>query len=252
MANEAFHEKMSLENHIGKIYNTWLLKVDGHHLKSGIPHDQRVIVWGIDSWSFGVCSHNVLISQRQNIYREKGKPSVVHPLSSSSSTVFLVECRFLRRGQNRSTGKKSSRSKGENQQELNSARPQRKRNKMEIFRFMGWTLRLCCVEVVHFPMHPISFYLVILKSACVSHCACVSGLWSWDTPVLYPYSDKKLCSSPPSVDFFASDMPTRKNKHWTRGQKQKFFNLTPHSAWSCSSLNITNTHLKNLVAKNFH
>ena len=123
---------------------------------------------------------------------------------------------------------------------------------MEIFRFMGWTLRLCCVEVVHFPMHPISFYLVILKSACVSHCACVSGLWSWDTPVLYPYSDKKLCSSPPSVDFFASDMPTRKNKHWTRGQKQKFFNLTPHSAWSCSSLNITNTHLKNLVAKNFH
>ena len=136
--------------------------------------------------------------------------------------------------------------------ELNSARPQRKRNKMEIFRFMGWTLRLCCVEVVHFPMHPISFYLVILKSACVSHCACVSGLWSWDTPVLYPYSDKKLCSSPPSVDFFASDMPTRKNQRWTRGQKQKFFNLTPHSAWSCSSLNITNTHLKNLVAKNFH
>ena len=106
MANEAFHEKMSLENQIGEIYNTWLLKVDGHHLKSGIPHDQRVIVWGIDSWSFGVCSHNVLISQRQNIYREKGKPSVVHPLSSSSSTVFLVECRFLRRGQNRSTGKK--------------------------------------------------------------------------------------------------------------------------------------------------
>ena len=116
MANEAFHEKMSPENHIGEIYNTWLLKVDGHHLKSGIPHDLRVIVWGIDSWSFGVCSHNVLISQRQNIYREKGKPSVVHPLSSSSSTVFLVECRFLRRGQNRSTGKKSSRSKGENQQ----------------------------------------------------------------------------------------------------------------------------------------
>ena len=35
----------------------------------------------------------MLISQRQNIYREKGKPSVVHPLSSSSSTVFLVECR---------------------------------------------------------------------------------------------------------------------------------------------------------------
>lgn len=126
MANEAFHEKMSLENHIGEIYNTWLLKVDGHHLKSGVPHDQRVIVWGIDSWSFGVCSHNVLISQRQNIYREKGKPSVVHPLRSSSSTVFLVECRFLRRGQNRSTGKKSSRSKGENQQRTQQCSPTKK------------------------------------------------------------------------------------------------------------------------------
>ena len=108
--------------------------------------------------------------------------------------------------------------------ELNSVRPQRKRmrniesNIMEIFRFMGWTLRLCYVEVVHFPVHPISFYLVILKSACVSHCACVSGLWSWDTPVLYPYSDKKLCSSPPSVDFFASVMPPRKSQHW-RGRK---------------------------------
>ena len=32
-------------------------------------------------------------------------------------------------------------------------------------------------------------------------------------PMLYPYSDKKLCSCPPSVDFFASDMPTRKNQH---------------------------------------
>ena len=121
-----FMKKMSLENHIGEIYNTWLLKVDGHHLKSGIPHDLRVIVWGIDSWSFGVCSHNVLISQRQNIYREKGKPSVVHPLSSSSSTVFLVECRFLRRGQNRSTGKKSSRSKGENQQRTQQCSPTKK------------------------------------------------------------------------------------------------------------------------------
>ena len=104
--------------------------------------------------------------------------------------------------------------------ELTSARPQRKRmrniesNIMEIFRFMGWTLRLCCIEVVHFPIHSISFYLVILKSTCVSHCACVSGLWSWNTAVLYPYSDKMLCSSPPSVDFFASDMPTRKNQHW--------------------------------------
>ena len=28
--------------------------------------------------------------------------------------------------------------------------------------------------------------------------------------MLYPYSEKKLCSFPPSVDFFASDMPTRK------------------------------------------
>lgn len=109
-----------------EIYSTWLLKVDGHHLKSGIPHDLRVIIWGIDSWSFWVCSHNLLISQRQNIYREKGKPSVVHPLSSSSSTVFLVECRFLTRGQNRSTEEKSSRSKGESQQRTQQCSPTKK------------------------------------------------------------------------------------------------------------------------------
>ena len=29
-----------------------------------------------------------------------------------------------------------------------------------------------------------------------------------------PYSDKKLCSFLPSVVFFTSVMPTRKNQHW--------------------------------------
>ena len=47
---------------------------------------------------------------------------VVHPQSGSSSTSFLVELKFgnvgyLRRGGNRSTRRKTSRSKGENQQQ---------------------------------------------------------------------------------------------------------------------------------------
>ena len=33
-------------------------------------------------------------------------------------------------------------------------------------------------------------------------------------PVLYPYSDKTLCSFPSSVEFFSSDIATCKNQHW--------------------------------------
>ena len=48
---------------------------------------------------------------------------VAHPQSGYSSTRFLIElefghqCWFLRRGENRSTRRKTSRSKGENQQQ---------------------------------------------------------------------------------------------------------------------------------------
>ena len=33
-------------------------------------------------------------------------------------------------------------------------------------------------------------------------------------PVQKPYWNKTLCSFPPSVKFFASVMPTRKNQRW--------------------------------------
>ena len=36
---------------------------------------------------------------------------------------------------------------------------------------------------------------------------------SWDSPCCTHIRTKRFCSCPPSVDFFASDMPTRKNQH---------------------------------------
>ena len=43
-------------------------------------------------------------------------------------------------------------------------------------------------------------------------------------PVLYSYSDKKLYSFAPSVDFVASGMPTSKNQHW---QGRRYRPLNP-------------------------
>ena len=46
----------------------------------------------------------------------------------------------------------------------------------------------------------------------VPHLPAILVALSWDTPCCTHISDKKFCSSPPPcVDFFASDMKTRKN-----------------------------------------
>ena len=47
----------------------------------------------------------------------------------------------------------------------------------------------------------------------VPHLPAILVALSWDTPCCTHIFDKKLCSSPPlpCVDFFASDMKTRKN-----------------------------------------